>query len=139
MKPELAEMRVVVVGTSGAGKTTFADALAAALQLQHTELDQLHWGPGWTPAPTEQFVRATAQAAAGQRWVMDGNYSVVRDMTTALAARGVVEGGSGMARVECSERRERRFPNRAKKLRRFFSSTGSSSSLLPGACPGARG
>ena len=79
MKSELAEMRVVVVGTSGAGKTTFANALVAAMNLQHTELDQLHWGPGWTPAPTEQFVRATAQAAAGQRWVMDGNYSVVRD------------------------------------------------------------
>ena len=79
MKPELAEMRVVVVGTSGAGKTTFANALAAAMHLQHTELDQLYWGPDWKPAPTEQFVRTTAQAAAGQHWVMDGNYSVVRE------------------------------------------------------------
>ena len=79
MKPELGGMRVVVIGTSGAGKTTFADALAVAMQLRHTELDQLHWGPDWKMAPTEQFVCAAAQAAAGQRWVMDGNYSVVRD------------------------------------------------------------
>ena len=79
MKPEPAEMRVVIIGTSGAGKTTFAQALAAAMQLRHTELDQLHWGADWKMAPTEQFVRAAGQAAAGQRWVMDGNYSVVRE------------------------------------------------------------
>lgn len=72
-------IRVVVIGTSGAGKTTFASDLAAALGLNHTELDQLHWGPDWKPEPTEQFVHGAAQAAAGQRWVMDGNYSVVRD------------------------------------------------------------
>ena len=74
-----ASVRVVVIGTSGAGKTTFAANLAKALNLRHTELDELHWGPNWKPAPTPQFVNAAGRAAEAQNWVMDGNYSVVRE------------------------------------------------------------
>ena len=74
-----ASLRVVVIGTSGAGKTTFAANLAKALNLRHTELDELHWGPNWKPAPTPQFVNAAGRAAEAQNWVMDGNYSVVRE------------------------------------------------------------
>lgn len=72
-------MRVVVVGTSGAGKSTFAAALAEALQVRHIELDQLFWGPHWQPVAGQQFADATSQAAQGQSWVADGNYSAVRE------------------------------------------------------------
>src|SRR5262249_18611627 len=41
--------RVVVIGTSGAGKTTFAGRLASRLGTAHIELDALHWGHDWTP------------------------------------------------------------------------------------------
>lgn len=71
--------RVVVVGTSGTGKTQFAANLAAALDAPHVELDQLHWGPNWTPRAPEVFERATRDATSGGRWVVDGNYSAVRD------------------------------------------------------------
>jgi ATP-dependent protease Clp ATPase subunit len=37
--------RLVVVGTSAVGKTTFARALATALQVPFVELDELHWSP----------------------------------------------------------------------------------------------
>lgn len=72
-------MRVVVVGTSGAGKSTFAAALARTLQTRHIELDQLFWGPHWQPVAAQQFAEATAQAAQGAAWVADGNYSAVRE------------------------------------------------------------
>jgi len=42
--------RIAVVGVTGCGKTTFAAALAAALDLAHIELDALHWEPDWVPA-----------------------------------------------------------------------------------------
>lgn len=71
--------RVVVVGTSGAGKTTFARALAARLDCPHIELDELFWGEHWTPHRTEQFLASTAAAVAAERWVLDGNYSVTRE------------------------------------------------------------
>lgn len=72
--------RIVVVGTTGSGKTTLAAELACRLDAPHIELDSLHWGPNWTPYPLEQFRAAVAQAVAGERWVLDGNYSQVRDL-----------------------------------------------------------
>lgn len=72
--------RVAVVGTSGSGKTTFSKRLAARLGLPRIELDAFHWEPGWTEADPATF-RARAEAAtATDRWVCDGNYSVVRDL-----------------------------------------------------------
>ena len=73
--------RVLVVGTSGAGKTTFARMLAARLAIPHVELDALHCLPAWTERTPADFRAQVAQAIAGRdRWVIDGNYSVVRDI-----------------------------------------------------------
>jgi adenylate kinase family enzyme len=69
--------RVCVVGTSGSGKTTFARRLACIVGRSHTELDVLHWGPNWTARP--EFVDLARAAADGPAWVIDGNYSKVRD------------------------------------------------------------
>ena len=70
--------RVVVIGTSSTGKTTFARRLASTLGSPHVELDALYWGPNWTPRVT--FREDVRQAAQQTRWVIDGNYSVVRDV-----------------------------------------------------------
>lgn len=75
-----APLRVVVVGTSGAGKSTFSAALAARLGCTHVELDRLYWGPGWQAVPHERFEHAVEQATTAPRWVADGNYSAVREL-----------------------------------------------------------
>ena len=72
-------MRFLVVGTSGAGKSTFGQALAAALQCPFVELDEHYWGPHWTPVPHADFDAAVRAATSDDRWVADGNYSAVRD------------------------------------------------------------
>ena len=72
--------RILVVGTSGSGKTTTARRLAHALGYVHVELDALHWGPGWTPAPDDVFRDRVREAICGPCWVVDGNYSLVRDI-----------------------------------------------------------
>ncbi|SMC29664.1 Adenylate kinase [Andreprevotia lacus DSM 23236] len=71
--------RIVVVGTSGAGKTTFARQLAARLGQPYIELDELYWAPGWQPKPAAEFERLVNDAAALPGWVVDGNYGAVRD------------------------------------------------------------
>ena len=72
--------RVNVVGTSSSGKTTFARSLAARLGIPHVELDSLHWGPGWTSVTPADMRDRVAAATAADVWVIDGNYSVSRDI-----------------------------------------------------------
>ena len=78
MKTEIA--RVIVIGTSCVGKTTFAQALARVLNFPHIELDALYWLPNWVPRPPDEFCALTAQALAQDYWVTDGNYVAVRDL-----------------------------------------------------------
>ena len=72
--------RIVVVGTSCCGKTAFSRELARYQDCALVELDELFWGPHWTPKPESDFRRLTAIAAATPRWVTDGNYGRVRDV-----------------------------------------------------------
>ncbi|MBV9864889.1 MAG: AAA family ATPase [Abitibacteriaceae bacterium] len=77
--------RIVVVGTSGSGKTTFAAALAETLRVSHIELDALHWEPNWVEVSQEVFEQRVTQAIAGDAWVSDGNYLSVRSLLWAQA------------------------------------------------------
>ncbi len=72
--------RVVVVGTSGSGKTTVAARIAEELGLHHIELDAIHWLPNWTELPDEEFKTQVAQEITVDGWVADGNYKHVRDL-----------------------------------------------------------
>lgn len=72
--------RISVVGTSGSGKTTLARKLAQTLAIPHVELDALYWEPNWIEAPDAVFRDRVAQTLEGDRWVVDGNYSKVRDL-----------------------------------------------------------
>ena len=77
--------RVSVVGTTGSGKTTLARALADRLGVPATEIDALFWGPGWTAARRDELRAKVARAAAGDAWVIDGNYSASRDLVWSRA------------------------------------------------------
>ena len=72
--------RIVVIGTSGSGKTTMARLLAAHLGVPHIELDELHWGPNWTEEPDEIFRERVDKKLVGDSWTVDGNYGAVRDI-----------------------------------------------------------
>ena len=72
--------RIVVVGTTGSGKTTLARLLAQRLGVDCVEMDALHWEPNWTPAPRAVFRKRVAEAVESESWVADGNYRVVRDI-----------------------------------------------------------
>ena len=75
-------MRIVVVGTSGAGKTTLARRIASHLGLPHIELDAINWQSGWhdlTRHDPQEFVRRVTEAIRSEAWVVDGNYGLVRD------------------------------------------------------------
>ena len=74
--------RVHVIGTSGSGKTTFARALATQLGVVHVELDDVAWGPEWQLRPKEavrEDLRRLLALHEHTGWVVDGNYSHLRD------------------------------------------------------------
>ena len=77
--------RVVVQGASGSGKTTLAVAIASTLGVAHLELDGLYQQANWTPLDLEEFRARVRRFVAQPRWVVDGNYSHVRDILWPLA------------------------------------------------------
>jgi adenylate kinase family enzyme len=72
--------RVSLVGISGSGKTTLGRRLAAALGVPFVELDSIFHKPGWEELPADEFRSRVAAAVSADEWVVDGNYSVVRDL-----------------------------------------------------------
>ncbi len=81
-------MRVAVLGTSGAGKSTFARRHAGRMGARHIELDAINWQPGWRDLNShdpEELARRVGEAVSGNAWVCDGNYSRVRGLVLARA------------------------------------------------------
>jgi adenylate kinase family enzyme len=81
-------MRLLVVGSAGAGKSTFARTLAGRIGAPHVELDALNWDPGWTnlsQVDLDKFSTRVRAAIAAEAWTCDGNYSVVRPLVIARA------------------------------------------------------
>lgn len=74
---ELGE-RICILGPSNSGKSTLAAAIARKRRLPAVHLDQLYHLPGtdWQPRPAAEFLALHDAAIAGERWVMDGNYSI---------------------------------------------------------------
>src|SRR5262245_11527403 len=71
--------RVLVIGSGGAGKSTFATRLGAATGLPVVHLDARYWRPGWVPTPKQEWTRAIDEISARDAWIMDGNYGGTLD------------------------------------------------------------
>jgi adenylate kinase family enzyme len=67
--------RVLILGCSGAGKSTFSRRLAAITGLPRIELDHAFWRPGWVTPPREEWLQTVAALCERPAWIMDGNYS----------------------------------------------------------------
>mgnify|MGYP001049096745 CR=1 FL=1 len=72
--------RIAIIGSTGSGKSTLARALSERLAIPHTELDNLHWLPDWQELDDPSFRVLVDAATAKPEWVIDGGYSVVRDL-----------------------------------------------------------
>lgn len=75
--------RVLVAGTSGSGKTTWASRIAHQLGVGHVEIDALYHGPNWTPR--ESFVEDVQALVGEEHWVTEWQYSSVRAVLASRA------------------------------------------------------
>ncbi|MGY1844833.1 hypothetical protein [Modestobacter sp. SYSU DS0875] len=70
--------RVLVAGTSGAGKTTLAARISSVLDLPQVEMDALFHGPDWVPRTC--FEDDVRRFAAEPAWVTEWQYRPVRPL-----------------------------------------------------------
>jgi adenylate kinase family enzyme len=71
--------RIIVVGTSGSGKSFVAKRLAEILSVPYVCNDAIHWRGGWTPNPPPLRFAEYELATRGDGWTYDGNIGSMRD------------------------------------------------------------
>ena len=75
------EMRkIIVIGSGGAGKSTFSNALGEALGTEVIHLDEVYWKPGWVKTQKDEWIAIVADLLEGESWIMDGNFGGTRAM-----------------------------------------------------------
>jgi adenylate kinase family enzyme len=66
--------KILIIGSTGSGKTTLGRVLAARLGYPHSDLDDLFWLPGWTSRTPDDFLAQALSAADRECFVISGNY-----------------------------------------------------------------
>ena len=72
--------RVVVIGSGGAGKSTFAKRLGEATGLPVMHLDSFFWRPKWQPTPKREWEMLVTGLVQRDKWIMDGNFGGTRKL-----------------------------------------------------------
>lgn len=67
-------LKAVVIGSPGAGKSTFSRKLKAATGLHLYYLDRFWHKPDRTTVSRELFVQQLAEVIKREEWIIDGNY-----------------------------------------------------------------
>ncbi len=72
--------RILIIGCSGSGKSTLSTQLQPILKLPLIHLDRHYWKPNWQATENEEWDRLVNEFAAGEEWIIDGNYSRTMDL-----------------------------------------------------------
>lgn len=73
-------MRIMIIGSGGSGKSTFARKLEELTKLPLIHLDTHFWRPGWDPTPEEEWDQFLTEITQRKEWIIDGNYSRTMDI-----------------------------------------------------------
>lgn len=65
-------MKIVVLGVSASGKTTFTRELEKKTSITATHIDATMWKPGWEYIGDEKTVAAIETASQGDSWIIEG-------------------------------------------------------------------
>lgn len=75
----------MIMGSTGAGKTTLGKKLSSKTNIPCTDLDDLYWLPHWKPREKEDFERSINDAVSKESWILCGNYSKFHHITVPRA------------------------------------------------------
>jgi len=65
--------KILIIGSNGAGKSTFSYRLAEKTGLPLTHIDQIYWRGNWEITPRAEFERTVEEIARGEKWIIEGN------------------------------------------------------------------
>ena len=66
--------KIIVIGSSGAGKSTFARSLKEITDLPLYHLDMIWHKPDQTHVSRDEFDRVLNDILIREKWIIDGNY-----------------------------------------------------------------
>ena len=66
--------RILVIGSCGAGKSTFSKKLYKILKLPLIHLDKYYHKPNWKEPKKEDWEKTVQKLVRRQEWIIDGNY-----------------------------------------------------------------
>lgn len=72
--------RIIIIGSGGSGKSTFAKELGDILGKPVYHLDAYYWKPGWIPTPNDEWDQFLNQILSEDEWIIDGNYGRTLDL-----------------------------------------------------------
>lgn len=72
--------KILVIGSSGAGKSTFARRLGGILKLDVIHLDWHYWSRGWVETPKDKWRMVVDELLERDSWIIDGNYGGTLDL-----------------------------------------------------------
>ncbi|ADZ21532.1 adenylate kinase family enzyme [Clostridium acetobutylicum] len=72
--------RVIIIGSPGSGKSTFAKKLSEILALPLIHLDKEYWNFGWIETPKEKWIEMQEEFIKMDKWIIDGNYGSTIDI-----------------------------------------------------------
>ena len=72
--------RILVLGSSGAGKSHLSRALAGILGIDAIHLDDHFWQPDGQPCGDREWREIVKELAARESWIMDGTYERSLDL-----------------------------------------------------------
>lgn len=67
-------MRILIIGSPGAGKSFFTNKLANCIQLPVFHLDDYYWLENWQRPTNEEWEFTLDELLKKQNWIIDGNY-----------------------------------------------------------------
>ncbi|HBL84912.1 MAG: topology modulation protein [Clostridiales bacterium GWF2_38_85] len=72
--------RIMIIGSAGSGKTTFAKKLHNKLSLPLIHLDKLFWKDNWIQTPRDEWIEVQTKIIEAEEWIIDGNYGGTMDL-----------------------------------------------------------
>lgn len=72
--------KIIVIGSSGAGKSYFSRELSHKLNIKLYHLDRLMWQPNWQMTERSYQIQIQKEIIEKESWIIDGNYNGTMEM-----------------------------------------------------------